>query len=326
MSQEQETRETTRQNELPQEGTEPNQTPSGYMLLLSLLGIVIFVLILFVSFIILSLYFMPVTWLPPVPPDVIAARGQFGDMFGFITALFTGLGFAGIAVTLYAQWRTLDYQSREAVSREQERTKSQNYLAEQLKLLKESTEAETRAVKMQRSSTSIDVLTRLFEKFDSKELRNSRYLASKYFLDAVKSRPAKLNREVADDAAIRDILLFFEHMARFINRGDLEEEMEEEMVLLAFYGWMEAYWHFAEETVLPDLTSTIDWIETRNLRQRLPEWLRAEHVKHGLHESEDEVPEENVQLPREELIRVLEREVVRCKENAPLRGFLTDLH
>jgi hypothetical protein len=118
---------------------------------------------------------------------------------------------------------------------------------------------------------------------------------------------------VTDDIAIRDILAFFEQMTRFINLGDIEEAI----LLNTFYGWMEAYWHFTEEVFSLDLTSTLALIETRNLRKRCPDWLRAEYVKHGLYDSGDEVPEEKVRLPREELIRVLEREVVRCKEPQP---------
>lgn len=313
--------------------------PSGTRLLILLLFIVVIVLILFVSFIILSLYFMPVTWLPRVPPDVIAARGQFGDMFGFITALFTGLGFAGIAVTLLAQWRTLTYQSRdfkrreqEAISREQSReqerlereqerlertrqqTEAQHYLAEQIRLLKESTDAETSAVHMQRSATSMDILTRMRETFDSKELRKSRHVASTFFLDAQKSDAGKRTPEPAQDTAIRDILSFFEQMAHFTNHSGIDEDM----VLNAFYIRLEAYYYFAEKSVLPaDHASSVAWAEIRKLREKGPEWLKREYVTQGLFESKDlDVDDETVQrhTDSDALIRVLKRESVRCKE------------
>jgi hypothetical protein len=154
--------------------------PSGKRLLLLLVCFVILVLVLFALYIILSFYIVParVAWLPPVPRDRIASRGQFGDTFGFVTALFTGLGFAGVAVTLLAQWRTLIHQREDAMSRASQHTQAQEQLAEQIKLLEKATTAETTALGLQRSATSIDILTRLVEKYDSKEFRNSRYLAS----------------------------------------------------------------------------------------------------------------------------------------------------
>jgi hypothetical protein len=215
-----------REEDVAPSGTRP---PSGTRLLILLLFIVV-VLGLFVLYTIAIYYLIP-AWMqdtrrPSVPVGgmAMAARGQFGDMFGFITALFTGLGFAGVAVTLYAQWSTLVYQ-----------TEAQGYLAEQIKLLKESTDAETSAVHMQRSATSMDILTRMRETFDSKELRKSRYVASTFFLDAAqKSESGNRTPEPAQDTAIRDILSFFEQMAHFTNRNGIDADM----VLNAFiFGW-----------------------------------------------------------------------------------------
>jgi len=40
----------------------------------------------------------------------MSERGQFGDMFGPLTALFSGLAFAGVVITLIMQRRTLEAQ------------------------------------------------------------------------------------------------------------------------------------------------------------------------------------------------------------------------
>jgi hypothetical protein len=292
-----------REEDVAPSGTRP---PSGTRLLILLLFIVVVVLGLFVLYTIAIYYLIP-AWMqdtrrPSVPVGgvAMAARGQFGDTFGFITALFTGLGFAGVAVTLYAQWRTLISQ-----------TKAQGYLAEQIKLLKESTDAETSAVHMQRSATSMDILTRMRETFDSKELRKSRYVASTFFLAAEKSKSG--NRTPAQDTAIRDILSFFEQMAHFTNRSGIEEDM----VLNAFYIRLEAYYYFAEKSFLPgDHASSVAWAEIRKLREKGPEWLKLEYVTQGFYESKDDVPHSTVQrhTDSDALIRVLKRESVRCKE------------
>lgn len=288
---------------------EEDVAPSGTKLLILLLIIVVVVVLgLFVLYTIAIYYLIPAwrqhTWQPSVPVGgmAMAARGQFGDMFGFITALFTGLGFAGIAVTLYAQWSTLIYQ-----------TEAQGYLAEQIKLLKESTDAETSAVRMQRSATSMDILTRMRETFDSKELRKSRYVASTFFLDAQKSESEKPTPEPAQDTAIRDILSFFEQMAHFTNRNGIDADM----ALNAFYIRLEAYYYFAEKSFLPaGHASSVAWAEIRKLREKAPEWLKLEYVMQGFYESKDDVPDRTVQqhTDNDALIRVLKRESVRCKE------------
>ena len=290
-----------------------SDTPSGGKLLIVLLFIVAAVLGLFALYALVSYYLIAAwmhdtPWWPSVSAEGIAARGQFGDTFGFITALFTGLGFAGVAVTLYAQWSTLKYQ-----------TTTQDYLAEQIELLRESTEAETRAVYMQRSATSMDILTRMRESFDRKELRKSRYVASKFFLDAQNSESGKRTPEPALDAAIRDILSFFEQMAHFTNRSGIDEVM----VLNAFYIRLEAYYHFAEKFVLPDdHASSVAWAEIRKLREKGHEWLKLEYFTQGSYKSKDDVPKEIVQqhTSSDALTRVLKRESVRCKEVSPLRG------
>lgn len=45
----------------------------------------------------------------------LEARGQFGDMFGGITSLFTGLAFAGVIVTIWLQSHELKLQRRELI-------------------------------------------------------------------------------------------------------------------------------------------------------------------------------------------------------------------
>lgn len=70
-------------------------------------SIVVFVCILY--FVVLYFFF----------PVGMAKRGQLGDMFGFIGALFSGLAFAGVIVTLLQQNETIDLQ-REDINKQTE--------------------------------------------------------------------------------------------------------------------------------------------------------------------------------------------------------------
>jgi hypothetical protein len=54
-------------------------------------------------------------WIDRIPglPDDLASRGQFGDSFGVLNSLFTGLGFAGLLVTIGLQQRQIRRQSED---------------------------------------------------------------------------------------------------------------------------------------------------------------------------------------------------------------------
>jgi len=54
-------------------------------------------------------------WIDRIPgfPSDLASRGQFGDSFGVLNALFTGLGFAGLLVTIGLQQRQIRRQSED---------------------------------------------------------------------------------------------------------------------------------------------------------------------------------------------------------------------
>ena len=52
------------------------------------------------------IYWSVITYLI-LPTNCNGERGQFGDMFGAITALFTGLAFAGLIITILLQSQEL---------------------------------------------------------------------------------------------------------------------------------------------------------------------------------------------------------------------------
>jgi hypothetical protein len=63
----------------------------------------------------------------------IAHQGQFGDLFGSVNALFSGLAFAGLTITICLQRKELSLQRRELQLQRREMRESRKELANQAK-------------------------------------------------------------------------------------------------------------------------------------------------------------------------------------------------
>ena len=61
-------------------------------------------------------------------------RGQFGDLFGSVNSLFSGLAFAGLIYTIFLQHRELALQREELKLQREEMAKSREELAEQAEI------------------------------------------------------------------------------------------------------------------------------------------------------------------------------------------------
>jgi hypothetical protein len=70
----------------------------------------------------------------------MATRGQFGDIFGGINALFTGLAFAGVIFTILLQRKELALQRYELRANTAELSRSAQAQTDQVLTLKESTD------------------------------------------------------------------------------------------------------------------------------------------------------------------------------------------
>lgn len=68
----------------------------------------------------------------------MAVRGQFGDIFGGVNALFTGLAFAGVIYTILLQRRELELQREELRLNRVELSRSAQAQADQVEMLKQS--------------------------------------------------------------------------------------------------------------------------------------------------------------------------------------------
>jgi len=86
-------------------------------------------------------------------------RGQFGDMFGAVNALFSGLAFAGVIIALVFQRRELELQRREL-----ELTRKE--LARTASAQEQSIKTSVKQTEIQRQSAILNSLASLVEYYD----------------------------------------------------------------------------------------------------------------------------------------------------------------
>ena len=96
-------------------------------------------------------------------PGNMEKRGQFGDMFGFLGALFSGLAFAGLIVTIRQQREDLKNQ-RDEIELQREDLKAQT---EALKLQKEEIQQTNEELKLQREEMKAQNRTIMLQRFET---------------------------------------------------------------------------------------------------------------------------------------------------------------
>ena len=96
-------------------------------------------------------------------PGNMEKRGQFGDMFGFLGALFSGLAFAGLIVTIRQQRDDLKNQ-RDEIELQREDLKAQT---EALKLQKEEIRQTNEELKLQREEMKAQNKTIMLQRFET---------------------------------------------------------------------------------------------------------------------------------------------------------------
>lgn len=96
-------------------------------------------------------------------PGNLEKRGQFGDMFGFLGALFSGLAFAGLIVTIRQQRDDLKNQ-RDEIELQREDLKAQT---DALKLQKEEIQQTNEELKLQREEMKAQNKTIMLQRFET---------------------------------------------------------------------------------------------------------------------------------------------------------------
>ena len=96
-------------------------------------------------------------------PGNLEKRGQFGDMFGFLGALFSGLAFAGLIITIRQQREDLKNQ-RDEIELQREDLKAQT---EALKLQKEEIRQTNLELALQRKEMEEQNKTIMLQRFET---------------------------------------------------------------------------------------------------------------------------------------------------------------
>ncbi|MCG7949111.1 MAG: hypothetical protein N0C84_22500 [Candidatus Thiodiazotropha taylori] len=107
------------------------------------IGLIVLVLVLQAGFGYFIYYSLP-TW-----PD----RGTFGDMFGAVNTLFSGLAFAGLIYAIYLQSRELSLQRVELMQTREELAKSAKSQAHQAKYMLKAAKINALSTRAQCCST-----------------------------------------------------------------------------------------------------------------------------------------------------------------------------
>lgn len=90
--------------------------------------------------------------------DAMATRGQFGDLFGSINALFSGLAFAGVVVAIWLQREELKLQREELRLQRLEVAANREELARAATAQEESREALRRTIYAHGFKAAMDIL------------------------------------------------------------------------------------------------------------------------------------------------------------------------
>jgi hypothetical protein len=164
----------------------------------------------------------------------VKAAGTFGDAFGFLTALFTGVGFVATAAIIFTQLE--DIKRREKERSEKER--------------------------LQRRVTTMSMVYDLENEFGSERMRMQRHIACAFFLDAESGERRKPTPK--QELAIRDTLYFLERVAHFTN----EDLVDDDLVLSIFGSRLLVYWKYAKDYIL-----SLGEISSSSLRLAELRWL-----------------------------------------------------
>lgn len=89
-----------------------------------------------VTFGVVAALWVGVGLLAPRFLETAEGRGQWGDSFGAVGALFTGLALAGVVIALYFQSRDLELQRSDLALTRKEMTKQRAVMAEQLQSIR----------------------------------------------------------------------------------------------------------------------------------------------------------------------------------------------
>jgi hypothetical protein len=204
--------------------------------------VLIVVAILMVSLLLL-LYFVTISSVYKVD-----GAGVFGDTFGFVTAFFTGVGFIGIAATIFAE-----LQARETET----------------------------------AVASMNMVYAMDDRFSTDAMRTSRRIASGWLLSAYENdgQTGPVSNEV--DVHIRAVLNSLERIAHFTKHKHVDEDLilsAFHIRMMTYLCFAERYFITDARQRSGD---TILWRDLQEFcRKTIPKWNESQQREHGLTISE----------------------------------------
>lgn len=192
--------------------------------------------------------------------------GQYGDSFGYVNALFSGLAFAGVIVALFMQTRELAYQRREITNarKAQQRSayaqkKAAKAQEESVRLMNEELE---HARDVSRTKVLIDFILKLEEERELRSLVMKIPDSSLQTPDTWAENQRDAANVVAGTFNIAGLLVRFNKVDRSIALPEWKRIVPECFDRLNFYISRER-----RDRRNPDLWSHFDWLNEEIARQ-----------------------------------------------------------
>jgi hypothetical protein len=156
-------------------------------------------------------------------PDAMSTRGQFGDLFGAVTAFFTGLAFAGVIYTIYLQTVELELARQAQADQAADLNSARQAQADQVAALKESAAGLAEQVKNMRidRETMIDMEKRR-KAMEFISRFNDEYMVG---LRAKAASALKAGTWKKEEHSVRAYLNFFEEMALAVDNDLADAEL-----------------------------------------------------------------------------------------------------
>jgi hypothetical protein len=145
-------------------------------LLFIFIGIVIF---LWVAYWVACVYFIPFS------ENSAAIRGQFGDMFGGINALFAAFAFAGLLYTVYLQREQLSLQRQELEEARQEAVEQRSLQRQELEDSRKESIKQITTMQQTVWASALDALIRVHTRILEKDSQDSEARKMPHYADSV---------------------------------------------------------------------------------------------------------------------------------------------
>lgn len=180
-------------------------------------------------------------------------RGVFGDMFGAVNTLFSGLAFGGVIYTIILQMKELELTRAEYARSTEELKRSSDALKEQINI----------TIKDQKTRSQGDLIKELF---DDSELRKFFYKIDYEKFHFSTNKEFLENFKGSDDERRLDSLLFkYNYVGKLVRNKYLDIDD----INFLIFPMLQVYNNI-------DVKRYLDWLDSENIR-----WGNQNYIRHG---------------------------------------------